>query len=122
MEQLHAETVAIRSFMLIHTTSTILLKTGMALLLTIMQAVLPIPWKRKFGIDTVIIYHLFSNSGIFQQPTLEVQDDLLKNLFRFVRYGDYIFNHGNSWIKNMASHNNYIPKLITRLWPDICII
>ena len=64
-----SETVAIRSFMLIHTTSTILLlKTGMALF-NDYEAVLPIPGKGNLVSDTVIIYHLFSNSAFFQQPT-----------------------------------------------------
>ncbi|HNP23576.1 MAG TPA: GNAT family N-acetyltransferase [Panacibacter sp.] len=75
------------------------------------EAVLPIPWKRKFGIRYCYHIPFVQQLGIFSTTNLEVQDDLLKNLFRFVRYGDYIFNHGNSWIKNMASHNNYILNL-----------
>lgn len=75
------------------------------------EAVFPLPWKTKFGIRYSYHVPFIQQLGVFCKSNFDVQEEMLNNLFRFVRYGDYIFNYGNSAIKNTIKHNNFVLHL-----------
>ena len=73
--------------------------------------VMPVPWKKKFGIKYCYAVPFIQQLGWFSKmdnPTM----NFMQILFSFCNYGDYFFNYGNHLnYKNEKLHSNYILDL-----------
>ncbi len=72
------------------------------------ECVMPIAWRKKFGIRYCYTVAFIQQSGwFFQSPVVE-KSLFIKALFKFCRYGDYAFNFENSiQHKKLKLCNNY---------------
>lgn len=59
------------------------------------SAVMPIPWKQKYGIRYVCQVPFVQQLGIFTTGGDVPYKELLQHLLSYCRYGDYSFNWGN---------------------------
>lgn len=60
------------------------------------ETVMPVPWKKKFGVRYACTVPFIQQLGIFPGGNM-VDGDLLRALFSNFRYGDYQFNWGNAF-------------------------
>lgn len=73
------------------------------------EAVLPLPWRKKFGIRYTYDVPFIQQLGCFSKDN-QHHDLLTKHLFRFCKYGDYYFNFSNK-ISNSIQFTNYVIDL-----------
>jgi hypothetical protein len=75
-------------------------------------AVMPVPWRKKFGIRYTYDVPFIQQLGWFQQEKIMNVSLFTKKLFEFIKYGDYTFNFQNhAEVKNVSSCTNYILDL-----------
>jgi len=74
------------------------------------EAVMPVCWRRKMGIRYAYTVPFIQQLGWYGTG---VDDATFTNtLTRYIRYGDYTFNHGNNvTVTGSATGNNYILNL-----------
>jgi len=76
------------------------------------SAVMPVPWRKKYGIRYTYQVPFIQQLGWFQQQPANDHPALLKALFSFIKYGDYAFNFQNKTsIENATVCSNYIINL-----------
>ncbi|MDP9230430.1 MAG: hypothetical protein M3O67_07145 [Bacteroidota bacterium] len=76
------------------------------------EAVMPVPWRKKWGIRYCYDVPFIQQCGCFQPVTSNYTEIFLKTFFRFCRYGDYNFNYRfDSNIKELKTYTNYILDL-----------
>lgn len=75
------------------------------------ESVLPVPFRKKFGINYCYDVPFIQQLGLFSSKYTEVDEELLKILFSTVRYGDYNFNFLNQPAKGSSVHHNYVLSL-----------
>jgi hypothetical protein len=79
------------------------------------EAVLPIPWRKKMGIRYTYDVPFVQQLGWFAKNSDDfnhLQTIFMQQLFAFVQYGSYTFNHSNSQpIAGASMQNNYILNL-----------
>ena len=74
-------------------------------------AVMPIPWKKKFGIKYCCNVPFIQQLGLFSEATEEQKlNEFAMLLLQSFRYGDYAFNHANNLEKGRIA-KNYILSL-----------
>lgn len=73
------------------------------------EAVMPVPWRKKYGITYVYEVPFIQQLGAFSKA--EYNDDFfLLTLVNNFKYGDYNFNYNNK-VLSIKSHTNYILDL-----------
>src|SRR3954468_15832981 len=77
------------------------------------ECVMPVPWRKKFGIRYSYDVPFVQQLGWFTKDTFSDTALLLKTLFDFCRYGDYIFNYDNEITGDHSptSCSNYVLPL-----------
>src|SRR6266540_2812535 len=75
------------------------------------DCVMPLPWRRKFGIKYCYHVPFIQQLGWFKQ--LQINDELLlfEKMFHFLKYGDYYFNFQNTDVANTLLCSNYVLDL-----------
>ena len=78
------------------------------------EFVMPVPWRKKYGIKYCYHVPFIQQLGVFGQ---NLNEDILitfqKKLNEFVSYGDYAFNYSNV-ISAAVARNNYILPLSSK--------
>lgn len=79
-----------------------------AIILRDYEAVMPLPYKRKFGINYVCMPPFVQQSGIFSKTQIEPQaiDALLMKAKENFKFGEYNFNYKNEHL-SFTQKNNY---------------
>ena len=75
------------------------------------DCVMPIPWRKKFGIRYCYDVPFVQQLGWFAQYERSNESSILETFFSFIKYGDYAFNFLNEKIQNAFSCNNYVLDL-----------
>lgn len=76
------------------------------------DCVMPIVWRKKFGIKYTYDVPFVQQLGWFSVKAMSDDFDFTKILFSFCRYGDYAFNYHNSiQIDNASLATNYVLDL-----------
>jgi hypothetical protein len=76
------------------------------------EAVMPVPWRKKWGVRYTYDVPFIQQLGWFCQNNNCNVKQLLRRLFKFVRYGSYSFNFCNKLnYNNLISNNNFIIHL-----------
>ena len=76
------------------------------------EVVLPIPWRKKIGIRYAYDVPFIQQLGWFAKNDHINTAELLEQLFTFVKYGSYSFNHGNALpVIGTKKQNNYTINL-----------
>jgi len=75
------------------------------------DCVMPIPWRKKFGIRYCYDVPFAQQLGWFSQYEKSNESLMLETFFSFIKYGDYAFNFLNGKIQNAFSCNNYVLDL-----------
>lgn len=76
------------------------------------EAVMPVPWRKKWGIRYTYDVPFIQQLGWFCQSNNCNVEQLLHRLFKFVRYGSYSFNFYNKLNNNnLISNNNFLINL-----------
>ena len=73
------------------------------------EQVMPVVWRKKFGIRYTYQIPFLQQLGIFCGKKFPEEKAFLKALFSLCRYGDYSFNFGNSIGKTEAFVNFILP-------------
>lgn len=60
------------------------------------EAVMPVPWKKKFGIRYCYDVPFIQQLGIFSASNTNYEALFLQQLFSFCKYGDHNFNYSNN--------------------------
>lgn len=77
------------------------------------EAVMPVPWRKKFGIRYTYDVPFIQQLGLFgNRPELSL-NNMLPHLFRICSYGDYHFNFANC-VSDTADRTNFILSLNSR--------
>jgi hypothetical protein len=74
------------------------------------EAVMPVAWRKKYGIRYSYNVPFIQQLGVFSKEVLVPVDKLMNALFSVCRYGDYYFNFGNE-VANARTHTNFILPL-----------
>lgn len=102
---------------LVYATSTYLdamAETWDALIVNDYEIVMPVPWKKKFGIKYISGVPFVQQLGVFGKNLQQEHVDEFVQLFQQAyKYGDYAFNYMNI-IENATKHNNYILMLSSK--------
>ena len=80
-----------------------------AIILNDYEAIMPVPWRKKFGIRYCYDVPFIQQLGIFCSVNEEWNELFLESLFQFCKYGDYNFNFNNRIVT--SSRNNFIIDL-----------
>ena len=75
------------------------------------DCVMPIPWRKKFGIRYCYDIPFIQQLGWFQQSKSIDATQIIQNFFSFIKYGDYAFNFQNGKVENAFLCNNYVLDL-----------
>src|SRR4051794_22923607 len=75
------------------------------------ECVMPIPWRRKWGIRYSYEIPFVQQLGWFQQTETDHASLMLEHFFKFIKYGDYAFNFKNGKVENASLCNNYVIDL-----------
>jgi hypothetical protein len=75
------------------------------------DCVMPVPWRKKFGIRYSYDVPFVQQLGWFQQHKAPGAGLITQSFFSFIKYGDYSFNFENSEIGSAVSCRNYILDL-----------
>ncbi|GAC1439644.1 MAG: hypothetical protein NVSMB63_05150 [Sediminibacterium sp.] len=79
------------------------------------QAVMPVPWREKWGIRYGYVPPFIQQLGITGQlPEQSTAEEILASLHRFIAYGDIHFNYSNGSVSNLVncqSRSNFIIDL-----------
>lgn len=75
------------------------------------ECVMPIPWRKKFGIRYCYDVPFVQQLGWFQQKEIISGEKIIQIFYGFIRYGDYAFNFMNGKIENGFLCNNYVLDL-----------
>jgi hypothetical protein len=75
------------------------------------DCVMPIPWRKKFGIRYCYDVPFVQQLGWFQQNNSLDATQIIQSFFSFIKYGDYAFNFQNGKIENAFLCNNYVLDL-----------
>lgn len=75
------------------------------------ESVLPVPYRKKFGIKYCYDVPFMQQLGLFSPKYTEVDQELLNCIFSIVPYGDYNFNFLNQPAKGSCVHHNYVISL-----------
>lgn len=76
------------------------------------EAVMPVPWRKKWGIRYTYDVPFVQQLGWFCQTNTGNAEPPLHQFFKFVRYGSYSFNFYNKLnYNNLISNNNFIIPL-----------
>lgn len=59
------------------------------------EAVMPVPWRKKYGIRYIYDVPFIQQLGIFSSSKEKYVELFLQQLFQFCKYGDYNFNYSN---------------------------
>jgi len=73
------------------------------------EAVMPVPWRKKYGIRYTYAVPFIQQLGIFSSSKEKYEDLFLQQLFQFCKYGDYNFNYSNRIIT--TARTNFIIDL-----------
>ncbi len=75
------------------------------------KAIMPLPWRKKFGIK--YCYHpLFTQQlGVFTTVNFTGYPALFKQLNKFTKYGDFFFNYATKFAVPATERANYIIEL-----------
>lgn len=80
------------------------------------ETILPLPWRKKFGIRYLYAPAFLQQLGFFGNLScLDVQS-IWKSVFGFVKYGDLFFNYQNKELLNNVSYTqktNFILNLVS---------
>lgn len=85
------------------------------------QTVMPLPWKKKWGIRYLYAPSFIQQLGIFGDLELFPLSNILDQISLFVKYGDIFFNHQNKFLLNSIeykSKTNFVLNL-NQPYPDI---
>lgn len=76
------------------------------------RLLMPIPWRKKFGICYTYQVPFIQQLGFFGEPQL-LDKNVFLTLFKFCKYGDYFFNYdtGTSLFSTFSSKTNFIIDL-----------
>lgn len=76
------------------------------------ELVMPIPWRKKYGITYTYHVPFIQQLGFFGNEKL-INKSLFELLFGFCKYGDYFFNYkiDTSLLQGFSSQTNYIIDL-----------
>jgi len=77
------------------------------------ESVLPLPWRKKYGIRYLYTPAFMQQLGLIGAQTIDA-DTLIQTVYSFASYGDYLFNFTNHSIENFLTcknNNNYILDL-----------
>lgn len=74
------------------------------------EAVLPVPWKKKFGIKYTYAVPFIQQLGLFSKHESIVDDEVMKAIFSVCRYGEYYFNYA-SHVSGAIARVNYVLPL-----------
>jgi hypothetical protein len=69
------------------------------------EAVMPVPWRKKFGIRYTYTVPFIQQLGIFSSSKEKYKELFLQQLFIFSKYGDYNFNYSN--LINTTGRTNF---------------
>lgn len=75
------------------------------------DCVMPIPWRKKFGIRYCYDVPFVQQLGWFQQNYSLDATQIIQNFFNFIKYGDYAFNFQNGKVENAFFCSNYVLDL-----------
>lgn len=74
------------------------------------SAIMPVAWRKKYGIKYSYDVPFMQQLGIFSQEMVVPLDKMIQRLFSICRYGDYNFNYGNQ-VVDAPCITNYILSL-----------
>ncbi len=78
------------------------------------EAVMPVPWRKKYGLRYTYDVPFIQQLGWFGKEEKEYAEMFKPALFSFVKYGSYSFNAGNNhYNSGAAENNNFIINLST---------
>jgi len=76
------------------------------------EAVMPVPWRKKYGIRYTYDVPFIQQLGWFGKNEKDYAEIFPAALFSFTKYGSYSFNeHNNVGISQAGKHNNFIINL-----------
>ncbi len=78
------------------------------------QTILPLPWRRKWGIKYLYAPEFIQQLGFFGDLSNINFPEILKSIFKFAKFGDLFFNYQNREILNQIEYEektNYILNL-----------
>jgi len=77
------------------------------------EAVMPVVWRKKFGIRYCYTMPFTQQLGIYaKHPQPRIEEEFIQALVQFVQFGDYAFNYGKTTAERAANvHHNYILPL-----------
>lgn len=78
------------------------------------KIIMPIPWRKKYGIRYTYIPSFCQQLGITGKMDQQMIQSIREELFHFVTYGDIHFNFGNSHVSDhftVTAKNNFIIDL-----------
>lgn len=85
------------------------------------EAVMPVPWKKKFGIIYCYEVPFIQQLGWFSNNEDDFNDVFLSSLFKKWKYGDYAFNFNNQPdLPTVINCSNYIMDL-SRAYSEISL-
>lgn len=73
------------------------------------EAVLPVPWKKKFGIKYVYSVPFIQQLGFFSAHEGKIDEKIFQAIFSICRYGEYYFNYANVVPGSVARINYVLP-------------
>jgi hypothetical protein len=77
------------------------------------ELIMPIPWRKKFGIKYTYSVPFVQQLGLFGKPLNDnTVKDCMKLMQKNFKYGDYSFNHLNK-ISDAKTSNNYVLSLVS---------
>jgi hypothetical protein len=74
------------------------------------EAVIPVPWKKKFGIRYAYAVPFIQQLGLFSINQRNIDEEVMKAIFSLCRYGEYYFNYANN-VSNANARINYVLPL-----------
>jgi len=78
------------------------------------EAIMPIPWRKKFGIRYCYDVPFIQQLGVFDIAENFEPDIFIEALYSFTKYGDYKFNYENNFVSKtlkVKPQANYIIEL-----------
>jgi hypothetical protein len=73
------------------------------------EAVLPVPWKKKFGIKYAYSVPFIQQLGLFSGDQRNIDDAVMEAIFSVCSYGEYYFNYANNVSGGVARINYVLP-------------
>ena len=75
------------------------------------DAVMPLPWRKKWGIQYLYTPPFIQQLGLFGNYKALAIGELIVRLHKFAPFGDYKFNFDNQFIPKLVAQDNYILDL-----------